>query len=112
MSRDNPLSTTSSHYDKKVTASRGNFTQEMYTGAPKQSRIVQDYQRDIQQSASQMPSNYAKSVLIQGPQQKPKYQQILIERFRAKLMERGSTSLVGLARTFKIMDDSGDGQLD
>jgi calcyphosin len=50
--------------------------------------------------------------VVHGPKNVPKYLQILIERFRASLQKRGSTSLVGLGRTFRIMDDSGDGQLD
>lgn len=42
----------------------------------------------------------------------PKYQALLIERFRNKLKSRGGRGLVGLQRQFKIMDDNGSGALD
>lgn len=50
--------------------------------------------------------------MIEGPKAIPKYQQILIERFRAKMVQRGNGSLIGLARSFKIMDDNNSGTLD
>ena len=42
----------------------------------------------------------------------PRFQSILVERFREKLKARGSRGLVGLGRSFKIMDDNGSGTLD
>ena len=49
---------------------------------------------------------------IKGPKQVPRFQTILVERFRQALKKRGSRGLVGLARQFKIMDDNGSGTLD
>ena len=51
-------------------------------------------------------------VEILGPKAVPRFQTILVERFRNKLKARGSRGLVGLARQFKIMDDNGSGTLD
>ena len=42
----------------------------------------------------------------------PKFQTILVERFRNKLRERGGRGMIGLRRQFKIMDDNGSGALD
>ena len=42
----------------------------------------------------------------------PKFQSILIQRFRKALKERGGRGIVGLARQFKIFDDNGSGSLD
>ena len=52
------------------------------------------------------------NIIIEGPKAMPKYSQILIEKFRAKLASRGSRGLIGLQRTFKIMDDNDSGTLD
>lgn len=42
----------------------------------------------------------------------PRFQTIMVERFREKLKARGSRGIVGLGRQFKIMDDNGSGSLD
>ena len=42
----------------------------------------------------------------------PKYQTIILERFRDKLLSRGGRGIIGLARQFKIFDDNGSGSLD
>lgn len=42
----------------------------------------------------------------------PRYQSILLERFRTALQGRGSRGFIGLQRQFKIMDDNGSGTLD
>ena len=42
----------------------------------------------------------------------PRFQSILVERFREKLKGRGSRGIIGLGRQFKIMDDNGNGTLD
>lgn len=57
-------------------------------------------------------SQPGKNILIEGPKAVPKYQQLLIERFRAKIAQRGSGSMIGLSRSFKIMDDNNSGTLD
>ena len=88
----------------------------MFSGPPTQSEVVQQYQRDINQTLQPAISGTgsvpAQNILIEGPKAIPKYQQIMIERFRAKMALRGNGSLIGLARSFKIMDDNGSGTLD
>jgi len=42
----------------------------------------------------------------------PKFQGILIERFRKALKGRGANGIIGLSRQFKIADDNGSGTLD
>lgn len=51
-------------------------------------------------------------ISIPTPQYAPKFQTILVERFRDKLKSRGGRGLIGLRRQFKIMDDNGSGTLD
>jgi len=41
----------------------------------------------------------------------PKYQSILVQRFRKGLSARGGRSIIGLQRQFKIFDDNGSGTL-
>jgi hypothetical protein len=87
----------------------------MFSGPPTQSEVVQKYQREINQTLAPLTgtgSQPVQNILIEGPKAIPKYQQILIERFRAKMVQRGSGSLIGLARSFKIMDDNNSGTLD
>jgi len=52
------------------------------------------------------------TMMVSGPVQMPKYQALLLERFRNKLRSRGGRGLVGLQRQFKIMDDNNSGSLD
>lgn len=42
----------------------------------------------------------------------PKYQAMLIEKFRSKLNQRGNRGLIGLARLYKIVDTNNSGTLD
>lgn len=42
----------------------------------------------------------------------PKYKAILIDKFRAKLSQKGSRGLIGLQRAFKMMDTDQSGGLD
>lgn len=53
-----------------------------------------------------------KNTAIPTPQFAPKFQTILVERFREALKARGGRGLIGLRRQFKIMDDNGNGSLD
>lgn len=71
--------------------------------------MAQEYRREVQ---SQLPHDFNRQVVIAGPNNAPKFQSILIERFRAKLRERGPMSLVGLGRIFSMMDTSGQAMLD
>ena len=51
-------------------------------------------------------------VVIQNTQPVPKFQSMLVERFRNKLKQRGGRGMIGLRRQFKIMDDNNSGTLD
>jgi Ca2+-binding EF-hand superfamily protein len=42
----------------------------------------------------------------------PKYKAILVEKFRSKLVQKGNRGLIGLQRTFKMMDTDQSGGLD
>ncbi len=37
---------------------------------------------------------------------------LLLENFRQKVRARGASTIVGLGRSFRVMDDDGSGQLD
>ena len=53
------------------------------------------------------------TLIIKGPAQMSKTEQILLERFRTALSSRGgSRGFIGMQRQFKIMDDNGNGSLD
>ncbi len=51
---------------------------------------------------------------VSVPQTKPppKFQTMLVERFRNKLRSRGGRGFIGLRRQFKIMDDNNSSTLD
>ena len=51
-------------------------------------------------------------MVIQNTQPAPKFQTMLVERFRDKLKSRGGRGMIGLRRQFKIMDDNNSGSLD
>jgi Ca2+-binding EF-hand superfamily protein len=42
----------------------------------------------------------------------PKYQQLLVEKFRSKLTQKGNRGLLGIQRSFRLMDTSQSGKLD
>lgn len=42
----------------------------------------------------------------------PKYQKLLVEKFRTKLLVRGNRGLIGLKKTFKMMDTNQSDTLD
>ena len=52
------------------------------------------------------------SITVNAPTYAPKFQTILVERFREKLKSRGGRGMIGLRRQFKIMDDNNSGSLD
>lgn len=41
----------------------------------------------------------------------PKFQSILVERFRKAVRARGATGIIGLGRAFRIADDNDSGTL-
>lgn len=127
MSGDNPLQTTSHHYPLAKSASRGNETNFMSKLQPQQKNLAaHTSQLDntfSEQNGTQQQKFYNSPTKIQGRQHNPgilvqskpaipKYQTMLVERFRQKLKSRGGRGLIGLRRQFKIMDDNGSGALD
>jgi Ca2+-binding EF-hand superfamily protein len=52
------------------------------------------------------------NVMITSAPIVPRFQSILVERFRNKLKMRGGKGMVGMRRQFKIMDDNNSGTLD
>jgi Ca2+-binding EF-hand superfamily protein len=42
----------------------------------------------------------------------PKYKALLVEKFRSKLTQKGNRGLIGLQRTFEMMDTDQSGSLD
>lgn len=120
MSSDNPLATTSNWYKNTTSASRGSNTgQGMFSGPPQNehsARIQQDVKQAAMEhfTATQRPATAQQqsTITISGPQAVPKFQSILVERFREKIKARGGRTLFGLARQFKIFDDNNSGNLD
>jgi len=55
---------------------------------------------------------YKPAFKIESKPPVPKFQGILIERFRKALKARGANGIIGLSRQFKIADDNGSGSLD
>lgn len=69
------------------------------------------YQGGYNPQPSKPPVTESK-IVVPTPQYAPKFQTILVERFREKLKMRGGRGMIGLRRQFKIMDDNGSGTLD
>ena len=61
---------------------------------------------------SQFAESTDQNILILGPQNIPRYQQILIDRVREKMRVKGVRGMIGLQRMFKMLDLSGSGHLD
>ena len=119
MSNGNPLATTGTYYNETMSATRKAVAtgSGMHEGENLQRKAQeQNYRDEIR--AQQMPAQggpqtqQAPGIMITGPQVMPRFQTILVERFREKLKARGSRGIVGLGRQFKIMDDNGSGSLD
>ena len=72
--------------------------------APPPSDTASVYSEDSKYSEASHPPGAV-------PVPRPKYQTILLERFRNKLLARGSRGIIGLKRQFKVMDLDGSGQL-
>lgn len=60
----------------------------------------------------QAPASYNRGFKIESKPPVPRFQGILIERFRKALKGRGANGIIGLSRQFKIADDNGSGTLD
>lgn len=68
---------------------------------------MNQYQKHV--STTQRPNEYQKPL---GTLAQQKQNEIVIGRFKEKLMKRGAKGLIGLKRQFKIMDSDGSGALD
>lgn len=64
------------------------------------------------QTTNQSRADIQAQVVIQNTQPAPKFQTMMVERFRNKLRSRGGKGMIGLRRQFKIMDDNNSGSLD
>ena len=130
MSGDNPLVQTHQYYRPITSAARGNYAGKMHANPPmeaeeevkKNKEIVMGI-REKQPPRNNLQGGYVPAqskpkpasevqTVVQGPPPVPKFQTILVERFRNKLKSRGGRGMVGLRRQFKIMDDNGTGTLD
>lgn len=129
-SRDNPLVNTHDFYSQANTANRSNLSKTMFDGPPMKAEEKQKQQQEmVKQVREKIPprntyqggynpqptqtkGNAPSSVVIQNTQPAPKFQTILVERFREKLKARGGRGMIGLRRQFKIMDDNNSGTLD
>ena len=111
MSNNNPISTTLEYYPKVNTATRGvTSTEGMFQSVQEQTEIAkprQDYA-----SYKNKPVNTDFIKVSEIGKTVPKYQTILVQRFRKALRERGGRGISGLSRQFKIFDDNGNGTLE
>lgn len=90
MSSANPLTTTAQYYKPQYNAAVGNTTtQYMHNGPPKESKVVKSYKEEVRSALDiklgNSICNTDQGVIIQGPSAMPKYQQLLVEKFRSKL---------------------------
>lgn len=60
-------------------------------------------------TTTQKPNEYARPL---GTMAQQKQNEIIVGRFKDKIMKRGTKGLIGLKRQFKIMDSDGSGALD
>jgi len=104
-SSQNPLTTTAGYYKPVFSAALNNTTNVvMHSGPPVKSKVVDSYQKEVNFTHPQSivaPPYTRAGVLVQGPRAMPKYQAILVEKFRSKLAARGNNGLIGLAAIFK-----------
>lgn len=108
-SKDNPLNTTEEYYPRVNNAGRPS-AQTMYSTPPivapeplPKGEYAQFKNKPVKADFLKV-QDVGKTV--------PKYQSILVERFRKALRDRGGRGISGLSRQFKIFDDNGNGQLE
>jgi hypothetical protein len=96
-SNDNPLNNTKEYYPNTKSASRGALSTAMHKSPTKfGAEHEMDKQIHAQYSRVQPVAPTGNFVQIKGPQVVPKYQSILVQRFRKGLAERGGRSIIGL----------------
>lgn len=122
-SKDNPLFHTKDYYGDKMTASRGNASGAMYNDPLKvmetipeklqaPGKIAFPSQKSKPGQAPTGGAGFKPGFKIESKPPVPKFQGILIERFRKALKSRGANGIIGLSRQFRIADDNGSGTLD
>lgn len=80
----------------------------MFNGPPSQSKVVQQYQKEIRQELFNRRGNYDGQLLHQGPKTSmPKYQAVLIDKLRDCIKKNGNSGIIALARLFKQCDLDG-----
>ena len=108
---------TKEYYQEVTNASKANVTtSRMYTTptipqATSSSSAIQFPSTQGQKSAESQ-KQFQPGFQVKAKPAPPKFQGILIERFRKALKQRGNNSVIGLGRAFKIADDNGSGALD
>lgn len=110
MSENNPLSTTLDYYPTVNNASRGTSTGQMFQTV--QQMTEEPKPRDQYANYKNKPVNTDFLKVSEVGKTVPKYQSILVQRFRKALRERGGRGISGLQRQFKIFDDNGNGTLE
>jgi len=132
MSRENPLVNTHQFYKASTDASKSSAAQQMYGKPPQPDELEREDKirifKDLK--SQQKPRNetlggyephpsgpkpkqsISNDTMITSAPAIPRFQSILVERFRNKLKMRGGRGIVGMRRQFKIMDDNDSGTLD
>ena len=114
-SNDNPLNTTKEYYPPVNNAARNNTTSGAMFSTPKVAP-----QGDTASGGPPPKESYAAYqnvkpntgfIKVTAPSTVPKFQGILVQRFRKALRARGGKGIAGLSRQFKIFDDNNSGTL-
>lgn len=110
----NPLYQTKKYYGEKKTASMGNktgamqFGREPIDGQLSTGGIAFPSQvNQAQGGQGQQAKPHKTTFKVESKPNPPKFQGMLVERFRKALRQRGGNSIIGLQRQFKIADDDG-----
>jgi len=105
----NPLNSTKEYYPPVNNAVRGNTSGSMFQSAQVMTEEARPKDQYAGYKDKPVNTNFLK---IEGGGSIPKYQGILVQRFRKALKERGGRGISGLGRQFKIFDDNNSGDLD
>ena len=85
----------------------------MFNGPPSQSKIVQQYQKEIRQELFNKRGNYDGQLLPKGVKTAmPKYQVVLIDKLRDSIKRNGNSGVIALAGLFKQSDLNGSQTID
>lgn len=122
-SAQNPLNHTNDYYPSTKSAARGNLSSVMHgkpTYDPEHEAMRFDEDGQMAGPTKSDLATYKKleapeqdpRIFIKGPKPVPKFQGILVQRFRKALRARGGRGIIGLKRQFKIFDDNNNGLLE